>query len=187
MSKQTRLILGLDPGVGTFGYGLIGVDSAGIGYIAHGCITTTGAKPMPDRLRVLYHSLIDLKQRFAITDVAVEKLFYSKNASTAVAVGQARGVALLATVTDGVEYGEYTPTAIKQLVAGHGGATKHEVQQMVRLILGLVSLPSPDDAADALAVAICHVRQMDLNALFAQTAGDPPPPVGARGPDRANS
>jgi len=149
------------------GYGIIEVDGDIIRHVDHGCVATTAGRPLPERLRQLHDELVDIKLRSRATDVAVETLFYSRNVTTAVAVGQARGVALLATVDDATEFGEYTPAEIKQIVAGSGGARKREMQEMVRLQLALERAPSPDDAADALAVAICHARRAHLAALLA--------------------
>ena len=167
MSLESRIILGLDPGIAVLGYGVIRFDGEVMQHIEHGCITTSSGQPLPRRLHVLYEGLIGVKRRFDVTDVAVETLFYSRNVSTAVAVGQARGAALLATVDDATVFGEYTPAEIKQIVGGFGAARKREMQEMVRLLLGLDRLPSPDDAADALAVAICHARRSHLASLLA--------------------
>jgi crossover junction endodeoxyribonuclease RuvC len=144
------------------GYGVIESDGQMLRYIQHGCIVTSSESTVGFRLRVLYDSLREVRQRFSVTDVGMESLFHSRNVRTALAVGQARGVALLATVDNEVVFGEYTPTEVKQAVSGYGGARKRQMQEMVRLLLGLPSLPTPDDAADALAVAICHARQVAL-------------------------
>jgi len=167
VTPELRIILGVDPGIASLGYGVIRTDGESIRHIEHGCITTSAGEPVPVRLRALYEELVEIKRRFRATDVAVETLFYSRNVTTAVAVGQARGVALLATVDDGTVFGEYTPAEIKQIVGGFGGARKREMQEMVRLLLGLDRLPAPDDAADALAVAICHARRSHLASLLA--------------------
>jgi crossover junction endodeoxyribonuclease RuvC len=167
VTSEPRIILGLDPGIALLGYGVIRTDGESITHIDHGCIATTAGRPVPVRLRTLYDELVEVKRRFHATDVAVETLFYSRNVSTAVAVGQARGVALLATVDDGTVFGEYTPAEIKQIVGGFGGARKREMQEMVRLLLGLDRLPAPDDAADALAVAICHARRSHFASMLA--------------------
>jgi len=162
-----RTILGLDPGLGLLGYGVVVVDGDIIRHVEHGCVATLPGRPLPERLRQLHDELVGIKARCNATDVAVETLFYSRNVTTAVAVGQARGVALLATVDNDTEFGEYTPAEIKQIVAGSGAAKKREMQEMVRLQLALERLPSPDDAADALAVAICHARRAHLASLLA--------------------
>jgi crossover junction endodeoxyribonuclease RuvC len=168
--SEPRIILGLDPGIALLGYGVIRVDGETMRHVEHGCIATTPGQPVTQRLRTLYDGLMEVKRRLDVTDVAVEALFYSRNVSTAVAVGQARGVALLATVDDATELGEYTPSEIKQIVSGFGAARKREMQEMVRLLLSLDRLPAPDDAADALAVAICHARRSQFASLLATTA-----------------
>lgn len=170
MISEPRIILGLDPGIALLGYGLIRTDGEAMQHVEHGCIATSPGRPLPERLHVLHDGLVGLKRRFAVTDVAVETLFYSRNVSTAVAVGQARGVALLATVDDETIFGEYTPSEIKQIVGGFGAARKREMQEMVALLLDLDRPPSPDDAADALAVAICHARRSHLSSLLAASA-----------------
>jgi crossover junction endodeoxyribonuclease RuvC len=170
VSSEPRIILGLDPGIALLGYGLIRTDGDAMQHVEHGCITTSPGQPLPARLRALNDGLLEIKRRFHVTDVAVETLFYSRNVSTAVAVGQARGVALLATVDSETNYGEYAPSEIKQIVGGFGAARKREMQEMVALLLGLDQPPSPDDAADALAVAICHARRSHLSSLLAASA-----------------
>lgn len=168
--KRSRVILGLDPGLAFFGYGVIATDGETMRHLAHGCISTDTAASLPLRLRAVHDQLNDIKAHFAITDVAVETLFYSRNTATALAVGQARGAGLLATVDESTSYAEYSPTEVKQIVAGFGAASKRQIQEMVALILQLPAPPEPDDAADALAVAICHVRRSDFEALIEQSA-----------------
>lgn len=167
MSVAPRIILGLDPGLARLGYGVVGVQGDTLYHLAHGCLVTSPAQPTPARLRTLFDGVLALKGRFAVTDVAVEALFYSKNVSTAVAVGQARGVALAAAVDEGTAFAEYAPSEVKQIVAGFGAAKKRSMQEMVRLLLGLPEAPAPDDAADALAVAICHARRSHLDRVVA--------------------
>ncbi len=164
-----RVILGIDPGIGLLGYGVLErLEPTGqIVHLDHGAVATSPADATPARLHAIYHALVDIKHRFAVTDVAMEMLYYARNVSTAVAVGQARGVALLATVDRDTVFGEYTPTEIKQAVAGYGRATKRQMQDMVQLILGLPARPAPDDAADALAAAICHAHRVKLAEVIA--------------------
>jgi crossover junction endodeoxyribonuclease RuvC len=159
------LVLGIDPGTATTGYGLVREAETGPVLVAYGTIQTPAGAPMPDRLRTIYHELKQLIALHGPDSAAVEKLFFQRNVSTAMSVGQARGVALLALAEAGVSVGEYTPRDVKQAVAGYGGADKHQMQQMVRAILHLTEAPRPDDAADALAVAICHLHSMKLKAL----------------------
>lgn len=159
------LVLGIDPGTATTGYGLVRETETGPALVAYGTIQTPAGAPMPDRLRTIYHELKQLLALHGPDTAAVEKLFFQRNVSTAMSVGQARGVALLALAEAGVSVGEYTPRDVKLAVAGYGGADKPQVQQMVRAILNLSGVPKPDDAADALAVAICHLHSMKMKAL----------------------
>jgi crossover junction endodeoxyribonuclease RuvC len=161
------LVLGIDPGTATTGYGLVRDTEAGPALVTYGAILTPAGAPMPERLKTIYHALQQLLTLHQPTAAAVEKLFFQKNVSTAMTVGQARGVALLALAEADISVGEYTPRDVKQAVAGYGGAAKPQIQQMVRAILNLPDIPKPDDAADALAVAICHLHSMKLKALLA--------------------
>jgi crossover junction endodeoxyribonuclease RuvC len=159
------LVLGVDPGTATTGYGFIRDSEAGPALVAFGTVTTPAGTPMPERLLSLYRELKRLIALHRPDSSAVEKLFFQRNVSTAMTVGQARGVALLALAEAGVPVGEYSPRDVKQAVAGYGGADKTQVQQMVRAILNLPDVPRPDDAADALAVAICHLHSAKMKAL----------------------
>ena len=165
MSKP-RIILGIDPGLGVLGYGLIRAERDAVVHIAHGCVVTEPGATVARRLQHLYASVRALRDAHSPTDVAVEQLFHSRNTTTALAVGQARGVAIIAAMNEATEYGEYSPTQVKHMVAGHGGARKRQIQEMVALLLGLPLPPRPDDAADALAVAICHARQASFADLL---------------------
>ncbi|MGH2522888.1 MAG: crossover junction endodeoxyribonuclease RuvC [Anaerolineales bacterium] len=160
------LVLGIDPGTATTGYGLVRETDTGLALVAYGAILTPAGAPMPERLLMIYRELKQLIALHGPQSAAVEKLFFQRNVSTAMTVGQARGVALLALAEARVGVGEYTPREVKQAVAGYGGADKPQMQQMVRAILNLPDLPRPDDAADALAVAICHLHSMKLKALL---------------------
>lgn len=152
-------ILGIDPGTATTGYGLITEAADGsLSLIDYGVITTPPDLCMPERLVLLYHDLEKIILLHQPTSGAVEKLFFQRNVTTAIAVGQARGVALLALAEAGLPIAEYTPMEVKQAVVGYGGADKNQVQQMVRALLALEDIPRPDDAADALAIAICHLH-----------------------------
>lgn len=152
------LILGVDPGTATTGYGFVHEDQAGeMQAVAYGVITTPAGAPPAERLLQLHQAIRSLILLHRPDSSAVEKLFFQRNVTTALAVGQARGVILLALAESGLEAVEYTPMEIKQAVAGYGGAEKSQVQQMVRDLLHLDDIPRPDDAADALAVAICHL------------------------------
>jgi len=153
-----RQVLGIDPGTATLGYGVISIAEGTLYYQGSGALTTPATVPMPQRLLQLYLGLQQLLAQYRPTEVAVEQLFFSRNTTTAIAVGQARGVALLAAAQAGVPVAEYTPAQVKQAVVGQGRADKERVQEMVRLILRLEQTPEPDDAADALALAICHAH-----------------------------
>jgi crossover junction endodeoxyribonuclease RuvC len=159
------LVLGIDPGTAITGYGLIREQDQGPVLVAYGTIQTPAGAPMPLRLARLYEELTKLIALHRPETGAVEKLFFQRNVSTAMTVGQARGVALLALAQAGLSVGEYNPKDVKQAVAGYGGADKHQMQGMVRAILNLPEIPRPDDAADALAVAICHLHSARLTAL----------------------
>ncbi len=152
------LALGLDPGTATTGYGLVRqLDDGSLQAVEFGVIATPKDTPAAERLSLLYHRLNEILQLHRPETCAVEKLFFQRNVSTAIGVGQARGVLLLALAEAGLDVAEYTPNEVKQAVTGYGSADKRQVQEMVRVQLALESLPKPDDAADALAIAICHL------------------------------
>jgi crossover junction endodeoxyribonuclease RuvC len=159
------LVLGIDPGTATTGYGLIREEERGPVMVAYGTITTPAGAPMPERLRSLYQELTQLIALHRPDTGAVEKLFFQRNVSTAMTVGQARGVALLALAQAGLTVGEYNPNDVKMAVSGYGAADKQQMQGMVRAVLHLSEIPRPDDAADALAVAICHLHSARLKSL----------------------
>jgi crossover junction endodeoxyribonuclease RuvC len=153
------ITLGIDPGTALLGYGVIsGIDQPTM--LAFGAVETQAGQTPAARLESIYNSLVRILDEHAPDVMAVEQLFFARNVTTALAVGQARGVALLAAAQRNVPVYEYKPTEVKLAVAGHGGAGKKQVQEMVRIILGLDSVPRPDDAADALAVAICHTSSI---------------------------
>ncbi len=162
------IVLGVDPGTATTGYGVVAENDGDLGLIAYGVLTTSADQPLPSRLQSIYRELRALAELHRPDSAAVEKLFFSKNVRTAMSVGQARGVAMLALADVDLALGEYTPLEIKQAVTGYGGADKRQVQEMVRALLRLDELPRPDDAADALAVAICHLRHVRLQELINQ-------------------
>lgn len=152
------VVFGIDPGVGRTGYGLVQQEGSGdIRAIAYGVIETAVGMPLPARLRSLYEQLQQLYARYRPDEMAVEELFFSRNVTTAIAVGEARGVVLLFAALADLPLYNYKPAEVKQAVVGVGNASKHQVQEMVRMQLDLEELPRPDDAADALAIAICHV------------------------------
>lgn len=151
-------ILGIDPGTAIMGYGIIDCTGNRFGAVDYGCLRSSAGQPLNLRLNKLFNELNDLLHRHRPDCLAIEELFFNRNAKTALAVGQARGVALLAAARAGVEVYEYTPLQVKQAVVGRGRAEKRQVQYMVRVLLNLPEPPRPDDVADALAVAVCHAN-----------------------------
>jgi len=153
------LALGIDPGTATTGYGLVRLAPDGeLVSVKYGVILTPKSATPPARLEMIYDQMQELLKEYKPDTAAVEKLFFARNVTTGIAVGQARGVVMLAIQKAGLEAFEYTPKEIKNAVAGYGGADKRQVQEMVRALLSLDSIPKPDDAADALAVAITHLN-----------------------------
>jgi crossover junction endodeoxyribonuclease RuvC len=153
------LALGIDPGTATTGYGLVRLTRDGeLVSVQYGVFSTPKDATPSARLEMLYNQLQDLLKQHKPDTAAVEKLFFSRNVTTALAVGQARGVVLLSLQQAGIKTFEYTPKEVKNAVAGYGGAEKRQVQEMVRALLQLDAIPKPDDAADALAVAITHLN-----------------------------
>lgn len=160
------LILGIDPGIAITGYGLIYErPDGGVEVVDYGTVTTPAKTPVELRLQQVYRGVSDLLEKHHPDSAGIEKLLFGKNVTTAMSVGQARGVTLLALADKGVPITEYTPAEIKQAVAGYGNAGKAQVQDMVRLLLSLSEIPRPDDAADALAVAITHLYAGRFNRL----------------------
>jgi|SRR2546430_7368366 len=159
-------VLGLDPGTATTGFGLVEESDNSLKAVEYGVILTPANLPMPQRLRLIFLRVSELLERFRPEAVSVEKLFFNRNVTTALSVGQARGVALLAAANTDLPVFEYTPLEVKQAISGFGRASKDQVQQMVRLILQLEQIPKPDDAADALAIAICHIQSAQMRALL---------------------
>jgi crossover junction endodeoxyribonuclease RuvC len=155
-------IFGIDPGSERTGYGCVETEGGRHRLIACGAITARAADAFPQRLARIHRELTALLLECRPDCVAVENLFHAKHAASALKLGHARGVAMLAAVEAGCEVVEYTPTEIKRAVVGYGRAEKHQVQQMVKLLLGLDKAPSPHDAADALAVAICHLHSVPV-------------------------
>jgi crossover junction endodeoxyribonuclease RuvC len=153
------LALGIDPGIATTGYGLVRLTRDGeLVAVSFGIISTPKNSSAPARLEILFDQLKALLKKHKPDTAAVEKLFFQSNVKTALSVGQARGVIMLCLQKAGIEPFEYTPNEVKQAVAGYGGADKRQVQDMVRALLQLDSIPKPDDAADALAIAITHLN-----------------------------
>ena len=161
-------VLGLDPGIAMMGYGVIEDNNGNLTAIEYGGLSTPAKQATSQRLRALYEGVIAIIERYNPKEVAVE-LFVARNLRTALMVGQARGVALLAAANKSLPVYDYTPLQVKQRVSGYGRGEKRQVQEMVRIQLGLDCLPEPDDAADALAVAICHISEARLSRLLANS------------------
>lgn len=152
------MILGIDPGTAITGFGLVAKEGNHLKQIAFGAIRTSPEIGMPLRLKKIHQELRLIIEKYRPEVIAVEQLFFNKNVRTALAVGQARGVVLLTGAEAGLEIIEYTPLQVKTAVVGYGRAEKAQVQEMVRMLLCLREIPKPDDAADALAIAICHAH-----------------------------
>ena len=159
-------ILGIDPGYGITGFGLIEAQRGQFRLLRCGAITTPAGMDFPARLEIIYE---DMKELLAVAKpdvVAIEELFFGQNVTTGIGVAQSRGVILLAIRQAGLEAYQYKPMQVKQAVVGYGNATKHQVQDMTKRLLGLSAMPKPDDAADAIAIALCHARSS--TSLLAQ-------------------
>jgi crossover junction endodeoxyribonuclease RuvC len=153
-------IIGIDPGTGILGFGVIDADGGKATMVDAGVIRTKVHQPLDERLEEIYNSLCEIIAENKPKIMVVEKLFFAQNVTTAISVSHARGVAMLAGKLAGLEIAEYTPLQIKQAITGYGRADKKQMQEMVRVILGLKSVPQPDDCADALAAAICYSQTM---------------------------
>ncbi len=152
------IVLGIDPGTARLGYGVIDMVDGLPGLIDFGVAETHPTDSMPDRLLQIYGNIRLLLNEHDPDVMAVEKLFFARNVTTALAVGQARGVVLLAAAEKGIPVREYSPSEVKHSIVGYGKADKNQIQEMVRIILGLDQIPRPDDAADALAIAVCDAH-----------------------------
>jgi crossover junction endodeoxyribonuclease RuvC len=159
------LTLGIDPGTATTGYGLLLEQGDRLVHLDHGIISTSKNDAPQVRLRIIYTELKRLIAKHKPEAIAVEKLFFGVNAKTAIAVGQARGMSLLAAAEMKIPVAEYTPLQVKMAVTGYGKADKLQVQQMIKTLLALSEIPKPDDAADALAVALCHLNSYKIMSL----------------------
>ncbi len=155
-------IFGIDPGSERTGYGCVETDGSRHRLLVCGAIATASCQSFPERLRVIHHDLAALIAEQRPAAVAVESLFHALNVRSALKLGHARGVAILAAVEQGIPVAEYSPAEVKRAIVGYGRAEKHQVQEMVRVLLGLPAAPEPHDAADALAVAICHIHMSAL-------------------------
>lgn len=160
------VLLGIDPGLATVGYGVIDSVGQSMRLLDYGIISTPAGLKLPERLDIIYDSMLCLIDRYSPEAIAFEELFFAKNVRTGIAVAQARGVLLAAAYKRTHELYEYTPLQVKQAVVGYGRAEKAQVQAMVKTILGLKEIPKPDDAADAVAIAICHAQSMAFGKVF---------------------
>ncbi len=161
-------VLGIDPGTVIMGYGVVEGGDDEITMVDCGALTSPPRSPIGERLSFLYGRLLEIILRYQPEAVAVEQPFVAKNARSALAIGRAQAVAILAAANSKIPSYEYTPTQVKRMVANYGASSKEQVQEMVRLQLGLPEIPQSSDAADALAVAICHLREIHLSNLLAE-------------------
>ena len=161
-----KRVLGIDPGIADTGFGVIDVTGSRYVHVHHGTIQTNPKSPTGERLSMIFDAVVELTREYQPHYASVECLYFAKNISSALPVAQARGVVLLALHRHGISAQEYTPQSIKQALVGYGKADKRQVQEMVKVVLGMTGIPSPDHAADALAAAICHAN----TAQFTQAA-----------------
>ncbi|MBQ1928210.1 MAG: crossover junction endodeoxyribonuclease RuvC [Acutalibacteraceae bacterium] len=152
------IILGIDPGYAIVGFGVISYNGSRFKVLEYGAITTDKNTPFPERLNEIYDGMNYLLDKYQPAAISIEKLYFNTNTTTAISVAQARGVCVLAGVKHGVEIAEYTPLQVKMAVTGYGRAEKHQIMEMTKTLLSLKEIPKPDDAADALAIAICHAH-----------------------------
>ncbi|MCW8888496.1 MAG: crossover junction endodeoxyribonuclease RuvC [Gammaproteobacteria bacterium] len=164
-----QIILGIDPGSRITGFGLIKIDGPKLSYIESGCIRTGGGE-LPARLKVIFEEMVTVVENFSPDVVAIERVFMHRNPDSALKLGQARGAAICAAVTKGLQVSEYTPAEIKRATVGKGNANKQQVQHMVKALLSLPGTPQ-EDAADALAVAICHANTGEMMSQIGSAAG----------------
>ena len=160
------IILGIDPGLAIVGWGILDYDRNRFRPLAYGSINTPAGMETADRLARIHHDLSAIIDHYHPTEMAVEELFFTKNITTGIRVAEARGVILMTGREKGLTLAEYTPMQVKQAVVGYGNATKHQVQDMTKRLLKLDAMPKPDDAADAIAIALCHARSS--TSLLAQ-------------------
>ncbi len=165
--EHGRIVLGIDPGTAITGYGVVVETPRGdFHLLACGVIRTEAGVPMHLRLVEIFQDIQGLIREFHPQDMAIEELFFGRNVTTAITVGQARGAALLAAALAGLEVSEYTPAEVKQAITGYGNADKQQMQEMVRQTLDLAEIPRPDDAADGIAIAICHLQRVRYQSLI---------------------
>ena len=172
LETGSRVILGVDPGSAATGYGLIRSDERENVLLECGVIRTNPKRPLPEKLKEIFEGLSEIISNKNPDQLAIEETFYSKNAKSALVMGQARGVAILAAACAKLPVSEYSPKEVKSSVVGHGGASKLQVQYMVMNLLGLKELPQPIDAADALAIALCHAQKLRLKTILSNRSSD---------------
>ncbi len=156
--SNVRIVMGIDPGYAILGYAVVAASGNDLSLLACDVITTPAGLVLPMRLQQIYKRLSELVDEYRPQEAAMEELFFGRNVTTAIAVGHARGVAMLALINGGIPIAEYKPSEVKLAVTGYGAAKKGQVGEMVRLLLHLKTIPRPDDAADAAAIAICHLH-----------------------------
>ena len=166
IQEEEMRIIGIDPGYAIMGWAVLDLEGNHFKAVDYGVVTTDAGVPMSLRLQHLYAELLAIIGQYKPGEAGIEELFFNTNAKTAIGVGEARGVAMLACVNSGLEVSEYTPLQIKQALVGYGRADKTQVQFMVKTMLNLPSVPKPDDTADALAAAICHGHSADSRKIF---------------------
>jgi crossover junction endodeoxyribonuclease RuvC len=159
------IVLGIDPGTATTGWGVLeAVDSQRLVVRGCGAILTKSTTPFPERLKIIHQELIKIIKQYRPKAVAVEELFFAKNVKTALSVGHARGVIMLAAIEEDLDVSEYTPLQVKQAIVGYGRADKTQIQKMIKVLLGLKEIPKPDDVADALAIAYAHISSANYHS-----------------------
>ncbi|MCE8423838.1 MAG: crossover junction endodeoxyribonuclease RuvC [Candidatus Methanoperedens sp.] len=154
------IVVGIDPGLATVGFGVIRKDGQKISPISYGCIRTTDEKKAPERLLEIYDEVKNLFEKYNPDAVSVEKLFFTKNVTSGMGVSEARGIIFLAAAQKSIPVFEYSPNRVKQAITGSGRADKKQMQDMIMRLLGLDEIPRPDDAADGLSIALCHINLM---------------------------
>ena len=159
-------ILGIDPGTVNMGFGVVDDDDGSLTVAEYGAISAPPRSPIGERLLFIYRNLLDIITHHSPDVLAIEQPFFAKNARSALAIGRSQAIAILAAATQGIPVYEYSPAQVKQQVSNYGASSKEQVQEMVKLQLGLAVIPEPDDAADALAVALCHISENRLTNLI---------------------
>ncbi len=160
------IVLGIDPGIAIMGYGVIEFNGNKVKVLENGVITTSSKTETPKRLEILYDNLDNIIKEYKPDEFAIEELFFNQNVKTAITVGHARGIQVLCAQQNNIDIYEYTPLQIKQAITGYGRASKKQMQMTITSLLNLRSIPKPDDAADALSVALCHILSQRFKEQF---------------------